>query len=56
VFEIQDGGEAPWRRVIDTARASPDDVCAEARQVPLGVPLCAVSARSVVVLVRANPR
>ena len=56
VFTIQDLGEMPWRRVIDTAHPSPDDVCAPERQVPLGVPRCPVMARSVVVLLRTGAR
>ena len=54
VFAIQDVCEAPWRRAIDTAHAAPDDVCSPERQVPLGVPMCSVAARSIVALIRAS--
>ena len=55
VFELQDLGAAPWRRAIDTARPSPEDICGAERQVALGAPRCTVAARSVVVLIRPSP-
>jgi glycogen operon protein len=47
-FNLQEAG--PWRRVIDTNRASPDDIVAA--PVPLAGPAVVVGARSVFVAIR----
>jgi len=49
-FVIQDPGDR-WRVVVDTFRASPDDVDLDGKR-PLGRPSYVVEARSVVVLAR----
>jgi isoamylase len=51
-FAIQDGEPSAWRRVIDTARASPDDIREPGAEAPLASRTYVVEARSVVVLVR----
>jgi glycogen operon protein len=51
-FEIQEGTPGEWRRVIDTARESPDDVREAGDEAPVPSRAYVVSPRSVVVLVR----
>ena len=51
-FTVQDGATDQWRRVVDTARASPDDIREPGREVVLTSARYAVAPRSVVVLVR----
>jgi hypothetical protein len=53
-FEVQDGPAEAWRCVIDTRRASPDDIT-EAHAAPrLRSAACPLAARSVVVLIRPS--
>jgi glycogen operon protein len=47
-------GLTPWRRVIDTARESPDDFCDPEAAPVVEASTLGVSARSVVVLVAQN--
>jgi glycogen operon protein len=51
-FEVQDGEPGEWRRVIDTARPSPDDIRDPGHEAPVASRTHAVGPRSVVVLVR----
>jgi glycogen operon protein len=51
-FEIREGHADDWRRVIDTARPSPDDFRATGDAAAVGDLPYLVSARSIVVLVR----
>ena len=51
-FAVQQGEAADWRRVVDTARPSPEDILADDEAEPLESLSCAVRARSVVVLLR----
>lgn len=51
-FSIQEGRGSEWKRVIDTAADSPDDVREPDAQVPLSGPQYVVQPRSIVVLVR----
>jgi glycogen operon protein len=52
VFEIQEGSFEEWRRSIDTALESPDDICEPGGESPLASRDYPVQARSVVVLTR----
>ncbi|HEX9052215.1 MAG TPA: isoamylase [Anaeromyxobacter sp.] len=54
-FRIQEPG-TPWRRVVDTARESPDDWAPPERRERVSGPDCLVRARSLVVLEAATPR
>ena len=47
-----DGAEAAWCRWIDTAAASPDDICGWEAMVPLEDRVCSLAPRSIVVLVK----
>jgi glycogen operon protein len=51
-FAIQEGQPGAWRRVIDTARSSPEDFCALGSEAPVLDPVYPVEAHSVVVLRR----
>ncbi len=51
-FRLQVGQPAEWRRVVDTARPSPDDVCEPGHEALVDEPIYRVGARSVVVLRR----
>ncbi len=52
VFTVADGVAAGWRRVVDTARPSPEDIIEPGNEPALPTPDYTVSARSVVVLRR----
>jgi isoamylase len=52
VFTVADGIAAGWRRVVDTARPSPEDIIEPGNEPALPTPDYTVSARSVVVLRR----
>jgi isoamylase len=52
-FEVQ--GEGEWRRVIDTALPSPDDIAEVLIGEPISTDEYRVGPRSVVVLVREGP-
>jgi glycogen operon protein len=49
-FTVQEGRPSDWRRVVDTARPSPEDIVEPGGEFPLKTANCAVRARSVVVL------
>jgi isoamylase len=51
-FRIQESSAEPWRRVVDTARASPDDIIEPGSEVPVTSEPYVVRGRSVVVLMR----
>ncbi len=51
-FHVQEGATQDWKRIVDTARASPDDFSGDG--VPLERAKYLVSARSIVVLLRTN--
>jgi glycogen operon protein len=51
-FTIQEGAPGTWRRVIDTARESPDDLREPGTEAALGSLTYPVAPRSVVVLIR----
>jgi len=51
-FEIQEGGPGDWRRVVDTALPSPDDIAEPGRERVLAEMSYRAAARSVVVLYR----
>jgi glycogen operon protein len=51
-FEIQEGQPGDWRRAIDTARESPDDLSEPGREAPVRSRSYVVGPRSVVVLMR----
>jgi glycogen operon protein len=51
-FAIQDGGPRQWRRAVDTALASPDDIAPPGAEPPVTSAVYDVLPRSVVVLVR----
>jgi isoamylase len=51
-FVVQEGRPGQWRLVVDTHRASPDDVCDPGCERPLATMSCIVAPRSIVVLVR----
>lgn len=51
VFTVQEGRPGDWRRVVDTARPTPEDILAAGEEVPLQGLDYTVKARSVVVLV-----
>jgi isoamylase len=53
-FTVQEAPAELWARVIDTSRASPDDIVPGGSEVPLTSPEYRVGARSVVVLVRSR--
>jgi isoamylase len=53
-FTIQEGRAADWRRVVDTARLSPEDIVADEAGVALASAEYLVRARSVVVLLRVE--
>jgi isoamylase len=50
-FVIQQGSPEDWRRVIDTSRPSPHDICEPGTEERLGSLLYRVKARSIVVLI-----
>lgn len=50
-FTIQHGGAGDWQRAVDTALASPDDICEAGAEQPMAGMRYTVRARSVVVLV-----
>jgi len=54
IFRIQERGTV-WRRVVDTARESPDDWVPPDERVPVAAPDVLVKARSVVVLEASPP-
>ncbi len=49
-FTVQAGEPSQWRRVVDTAQPSPDDIVEPGREAPLEAASYTVRARSVVVL------
>ena len=51
-FVVQQGRPETWRRVVDTARPSPDDAIAESAAPRLAAPSYRVAARSLVMLLR----
>lgn len=51
-FGIHEGRPGDWRRIIDTARPSPEDIVDAATQPPLADPSYTVAPHSVVVLLR----
>lgn len=51
-FVVQEGQTDEWRRVVDTARSSPDDICEPGLEATLSDQRYTVQARSVVVLRR----
>jgi len=53
-FVVQEGQPEHWRRVVDTGRASPDDVCEPGSEPVLHDRRYAVGPRSVVVLLRSR--
>ncbi len=53
-FTLQEGDWQQWKRVIDTAEPSPEDICDAGREKPLSSQEYKVRARSVVVLVRGS--
>ena len=55
-FGIYEGIAGEWKRVVDTSLPSPHDFCEAAAQPNISEPQYAVSARSVVVLVRSRDR
>ena len=55
-FAIQDGEPSGWRRAIDTARASPEDIRAPGDEATVASGAYVVGARAVVVLVRSRRR
>lgn len=55
-FTVQEGRVNNWRKVIDTSEDSPLDFCEPQSVQPLKSPVCSVSPRSVVVLVRPRAR
>ena len=54
VFTVQDGAFGGWRRAIDTALGSPDDICGAGDEVALASQDYRVGAHSVVVLSRGS--
>jgi glycogen operon protein len=55
-FVVQERDGPPWRRVIDTARESPEDIVEAGAAAPAPADPCVVAARSVVVLTRPAAR
>ena len=55
-FEVQEGRPGEWRRVVDTGRASPDDIREPGQEPALESSRYVVGARSVVVLLRPRRR
>jgi isoamylase len=53
-FVVQQGHATEWRRVVDTAQASPEDIAGSGREQTLKTNRYTVRARSVVVLRRAQ--
>ena len=53
-FVVQEGTPAEWRRVVDTGRDSPDDICEPGREVQQTSARYSVGPRSTVVLVRPD--
>jgi len=51
-FEIQEGEPSAWRRVVDPARPSPNDVCEPGGEAPVASRTYVAQPRSVVVLLR----
>ena len=51
-FRIQESSARPWRRVVDTARASPDDMLEPGSEIPVDGERYVAQGRSVVVLLR----
>jgi pullulanase/glycogen debranching enzyme len=54
-FTVHEGQASEWRRVVDTARSSPDDIVGPEAETALETASYTVRARSVVVL-RRGPR
>jgi hypothetical protein len=54
-FTVSDGKASGWRRVVDTARASPEDIVEPGTEPVLATASYMVRARSVVVLRREQP-
>jgi glycogen operon protein len=55
-FTVQERAPAPWRRVVDTGRESPDDIREPGQEVPQTSACYTVGPRSVVVLMRPASR
>jgi len=53
-FVVHEGTPAEWRRVVDTGRDSPDDICEPGREVQQTSARYSVGPRSTVVLVRPH--
>jgi len=53
-FGIHEGSAGAWRRAIDTAVPSPDEICEAGREVQVAGAYYTVEARSVVVLIRSH--
>ena len=53
-FTVAEGHASEWRRVVDTARPSPDDIVEQGNEPTLATTSYLVGARSVVVLRRAS--
>jgi glycogen operon protein len=49
-FHIQEGAAGKWKRVVDTSRASPDDIADQGNEWPIESLDYEVAPRSVVVL------
>lgn len=54
-FELPTVSGRTWRRVVDTARPSPDDIADPGREVPVAETTYTVQGRSVVVLALGPP-
>lgn len=52
VFTLQEGHAQDWRRVVDTALPSPDDICEPGHETALPAIRYTVKARSIVILMR----
>jgi glycogen operon protein len=55
VFTLPGGLDVRWRRAVDTARPSPDDIVTPGDEPALNAAGYTVGARSVVVCLRENP-
>ena len=55
-FVVQEGQPSEWRRVVDTGRESPGDICEPGRELLLTSVRYTVGPRSIVVLVRPRAR
>lgn len=53
-FTIQDVGERPWRRIVDTSLESPCDIADAVHAEPVGSSHYRVASRSVVVMTRSS--